>query len=72
MNSRSKYAPLKYIVECKPRGQEWFKPIAAFNLDRIAIEYAAKVQRLMQPSGFEYQVLERYKDSPEYRKIWPK
>jgi hypothetical protein len=54
----SKRNHLPYVVECKPLGQAFYEPIAAFNVDRVAISYATDCYKgsVAQDAGYHYRV----------------
>lgn len=64
MRRSSVYFSLRYIVECQPAGQAFFEPIAAFNHDGVAIDYA-KGCFWRALTGFKYRVTERRNNEPK-------
>lgn len=58
------YKALKYVVMCQPAGQAFFEPIAAFNHDGVAIDYARDCLK-GKPIGFRYRVEERKNNEPK-------
>lgn len=72
MKRSSKYFALRYLVECKPSYQTFYEPIAAYNDDGIAINYAVECSRAANAikHNSDYRVMER--KSRGYNQIHPK
>ena len=62
MRKTSAYYELKFVVECKWPHNHHFEPIAAFNVQRIAEEYAASAWAGQAYPGWSYRVMERAGD----------
>lgn len=60
MKRSSPYYPLKYRVDCNMTGR-FFETIAAFNSDRIALDYVANCRKFQARVGspYTYRVMER-------------
>lgn len=58
MKKSSKYFELRWIVEVRWPENTWFEPIAAFNSESVAQQYASGC-RLAATQGFEYRVQKR-------------
>lgn len=57
MRRSSVYYELKWTVLCKPFGQHFFEPIAAFNNETVAIAYAHTCRKVNRKNT--YRVCER-------------
>lgn len=49
------FAKLNWVVLCKPPGQVWFEPIAAFNSPNVADQYADACRKV-HPDDWQYLV----------------
>lgn len=68
----SAYYSLCYIVQCQPIGQAFFQPIAAFDTERVAIDYAKECVKKQfelfctgntdsrKPFGWKYRVVHHH------------
>lgn len=62
MKRTSVYFPMRWAVMCKPPGQHFFEPIATFNHDRVASQYAMECRRnhpVHDTNKYAYRVDER-------------
>lgn len=61
MRRSSVYYPLEWRVECKrpPNPATWWETVAAFNSDRVALDYARDCRKANGKYGFEYRVMAR-------------
>lgn len=63
MKNTSPYYPLQWVVQHQDDMHRWWSPIAAFNHDRVAIDYAKDCAKgnaeMIKEFGFKYRVVAR-------------